>query len=153
MAKVKKKTAKPKAKTAAKPKAKMAAKPKAKMAAKPKAKTAAKPKAKMAAKPKAKMAAKPKAKMAAKPKAKLTAIKSPAAPGRTAAEPRRTTRDEHAGVTIAAIAPERVARAPRPEPAPLRMPYAVPVERPIAPLELRPRPLFAREVSPHDDEE
>ena len=153
MAKVKKKTAK--AKTAAKPKAKMVAKPKAKTAAKPKAKMAAKPKAKMAAKPKAKTVAKPKAKTVAKPKlvAKLKSkAPAPAGPARTAVAP-RPVRDEHAGITIAAVAPERIARAPRPEPAPLRMPYAVPVERPIAPLELRPRPLFAREVSPHDDEE
>jgi hypothetical protein len=33
------------------------------------------------------------------------------------------------------------------------MPIAIPVERPIASSNLRPAPLFERELVPHDDEE
>jgi hypothetical protein len=74
-------------------------------------------------------------------------------PVRTGFGRRPDTRDDHAGVRIAPTRPERVTPGPKPAPNPLTMPIAIPVERPIASSNLRPAPLFERELVPHDDEE
>jgi hypothetical protein len=132
-------------------KAKKVARKPVKAAPKKVAKRVAKKVPKKAAK---KAAPKPKVKAATRASTRATAAqKSPARPVRLGVTARRAPRDESAGIRIAPTAPERITHAPKPQSAPLKMPFAVPLERPIAPLELRPAPLFEREMFLHDDEE
>jgi len=74
---------------------------------------------------------------------------APVKPG-IAARPR--VRDVNAGVQIDATILERVSQSPRPAAVPLKLPFAMPLERPVAPLELRPAPRFERVLLTHDDE-
>ena len=158
MAKAKKKAAAraPKrTKRATKPKARSASA--ARRAPKTAVKKPAKKAAAKAATVRSQKASRKLAKKAAPKAAKRTLAAStprgPVAPVKSALVSRRAARDAHAGVKIAADAPERIAPTPRPDATPLKMLFEMPLERPIAPMDVRPAPLFERGAIPFDTEE